>query len=59
MIDPAAEAAFDESYRTFSGVSQNFEAIARECKLRIMDNEMASELAALGRAAARLARRAR
>ena len=57
MIDPAAEAAFDETYRAFTGFSVDFETIARECKLRIMDNEMASECSALSLAAARLARR--
>ena len=51
-----AEAAFTETYGAFAGASDEFEEIARLCKLRIMDNEMASELNALGRAAARLAR---
>jgi (1->4)-alpha-D-glucan 1-alpha-D-glucosylmutase len=55
LIDPSAEGAFDESYRTFAGVLQNFAAVAIASKLRIMDYEMASELAALGRSAARLA----
>ena len=55
LIDPSAEAAFDETYRTFAGVQQSFGAVATASKLRIMDNEMASELGALARAAARLA----
>ena len=55
LIDPAAEATFDETYRAFIGVAEDFETIARQCKLRIMENEMASELNALSRAAARLA----
>jgi (1->4)-alpha-D-glucan 1-alpha-D-glucosylmutase len=56
LIDPAAEAAFSETYRSFAVPRNDFETIAWTCKLRIMDNEMASELGALGRAAARLAR---
>ena len=56
LVDPSAEAAFTETYGAFAGASDEFEEIARLCKLRIMDNEMASELNALGRAAARLAR---
>ncbi len=56
IVDPSAESAFAEIYSAFAGVSDEFENIARLCKLRIMDNEMASELNALGRAAARLAR---
>ena len=56
LIDPSAEESFTAAYRAFSGVQDDFEGIARDSKLRIMDNEMASELAALGRAAARLAR---
>ncbi|MGO9420348.1 malto-oligosyltrehalose synthase [Roseiarcus sp.] len=55
LIDPSGEAALDETYRTFAGVLQNFGAVATASKLRIMDNEMASELGALARAAARLA----
>ena len=56
LMDPSAEAAFTEIYGAFAGASDEFEEIVRLCKLRIMDNEMASELNALGRAAARLAR---
>ena len=56
VMDSSAEAAFTETYGAFAGASDKFEKIARLCKLRIMDNEMASELNALGRAAARLAR---
>ncbi len=57
LVDPSAEAAFSETYRAFTGASDSFEEIALASKLRIMDNELASELGALGRAAARLARR--
>ena len=56
LVDPSAEAAFSESYRAFAGVGESFDEIALASKVRIMDNEMASELGALGRAAARLAR---
>jgi (1->4)-alpha-D-glucan 1-alpha-D-glucosylmutase len=56
LVDQSAEAAFTETYGAFAGASDEFDEIARICKLRIMDNEMASELNALGRAAARLAR---
>jgi (1->4)-alpha-D-glucan 1-alpha-D-glucosylmutase len=55
LTDPKAEDAFTQIYRAFTGLNQDFESIARDCKLRIMDNEMASELSALGRAAQRLA----
>ena len=57
LVDPSAEDGFTETYSAFTGVSDEFEEMARDGKLRIMDNEMASELNALGRAAARLAGR--
>ena len=56
FVDPSAEAAFSATYRDFAGARSPFEEIAFASKLRIMDNEMASELGALGRSAARLAR---
>ncbi len=56
MVDPAAEAAFTEFYRSFTGLSTPFEQIVRDCKIRIMENEMASELNVLGRDAGRIAR---
>ena len=55
LVDPASEQAFTQIYRAFTGLTRDFETIARDCKLRIMENEMASELNALGRRAARLA----
>jgi (1->4)-alpha-D-glucan 1-alpha-D-glucosylmutase len=55
LVDSASEPAFSETYRAFAGMDADFETIARDGKLRIMDNEMASELSALGRRAARLA----
>ncbi len=56
LIDASAEAEFTTTYRSFTGLDANFEDLARICKIEMMDNEMASELAALGRAAASLAR---
>ena len=56
LVDASAEAALSETYRGFAGGGDSFEEIARASKLKIMDNEMASELGALARAAARLAR---
>ena len=47
LVDPSGEAAFTETYGAFAGASDKFEEIARLCKLRIMDNEMSSELNAL------------
>ena len=41
---------FTETYRAFAGAERRFRRRSRAiCKLRIMDNEMASELNALGR----------
>ena len=56
MINPTAEASFTDIYRRFTGLTAPFAQIVRECKIRIMDNEMASELNALGRDAGRVAR---
>ncbi len=56
LINPAAEEAFSETYRSFTGLSTPFAEIVRDCKVRIMENEMASELNVLGRDAGRLAR---
>ncbi len=56
LINPAAETAFSETYRGFTGLSTPFADIVRDCKIRIMENEMASELNVLGRDAGRLAR---
>ena len=55
LINSASEQPFSQIYRGFTGRTRDFETIARDCKLRIMENEMASELNALGRRAARLA----
>ncbi len=56
LIDPASEAAFTQTYAAFAGESRAFARIVRDCKIRIMDNEMASELNVLARDAARVAR---
>ena len=56
MIDPGSEAAFTEIYADFVGAGAEYSKILRECKKRIMDNEMASELDRLARSAARVAR---
>jgi (1->4)-alpha-D-glucan 1-alpha-D-glucosylmutase len=56
LVDSSAGTAFSETYRAFAGAGAAYDDIARASKFRIMDNEMASELGALARAAARLAR---
>ena len=50
-----ARPAFTQAYFELAGEDQDFAAVARDGKLRIMENEMASELNALGRRAAQLA----
>jgi (1->4)-alpha-D-glucan 1-alpha-D-glucosylmutase len=56
LIDPSGEEGFTHHYTAFAGESRGFDEIVRECKLRIMLNEMASELNVLARDAARIAR---
>ena len=56
MIDPAGEDQLTRFYAEFTGKQTPFGEIARECKLRIMENEMASELNVLARDAGRVAR---
>jgi (1->4)-alpha-D-glucan 1-alpha-D-glucosylmutase len=56
LVDPAGEEPLTRFYRDFAGVDAAFIDIVRDCKLRIMENEMASELAMLAREAARVAR---
>ena len=55
LIDPGSEAAFTQAYYELAGEDPDFATVARDGKLRIMENEMASELNALGRRAAQLA----
>jgi (1->4)-alpha-D-glucan 1-alpha-D-glucosylmutase len=56
LLDPAGEAALTRFYRDFTGGLGQFAEILRESKLRIMENEMASELNVLSRDAGRVAR---
>lgn len=56
LIDPNGQAHLDELYRRFTGERRSFKTISRECKLAIMEDEMAGELGALAREAARIAR---
>ena len=56
LIDPASEAGFTEFYNEFAGANAPFGEIVRDCKIRIMMNEMASELNVLARDARRIAR---
>jgi (1->4)-alpha-D-glucan 1-alpha-D-glucosylmutase len=56
LIDPLTADTLTETYRTFTGESQHFPEIVRAAKMQIMENEMASELLALARKAARIAR---
>jgi (1->4)-alpha-D-glucan 1-alpha-D-glucosylmutase len=56
LVDPAGEEGLTEAYAAFAGDTSTFGELVRDCKLRIMDNEMASELNALARDAARVAR---
>ena len=55
LVDPGGEAAFTQAYYDLAGEDQDFATVARDGKLRIMENEMASELNTLGRRAAQLA----
>lgn len=56
FVDPKAEEAFTRLYGDFIGRRDNFEEVVRQCKIRIMESEMASELNVLSRKAARIAR---
>ncbi len=56
LIDSTGEEAFTRLYAEFTGAPSDFVDLLRHCKKRIMDNEMASELAGLARAASRVAR---
>jgi (1->4)-alpha-D-glucan 1-alpha-D-glucosylmutase len=55
LAEPGSEPAFTQAYYELAGEDQDFATVARDGKLRIMENEMASELNALGRRAAQLA----
>ena len=56
LVDPAGEEELSAAYAAFAGSGGDFSEIVRDCKLRIMDDEMASELIVLARAAGRVAR---
>ncbi len=56
LIDPAGEEPLSRFYAEFTGETRAFGDIVRDCKTRIMENEMASELNVLARDAARVAR---
>ena len=58
-IDPSAEESLTRGYVEFTGEQRAFRELVRECKIRIMKNEMASELNVLARDAARVARQHR
>ena len=55
MVDQATEIDFTRIYADFSGGSETFTDILRASKKRIMDNEMASELASIAKAAGGIA----
>jgi (1->4)-alpha-D-glucan 1-alpha-D-glucosylmutase len=59
LVDPAAEEAFTRTYAEFVGRQPPFAEVVRSCKLRIMQDEMASELKVLARDASRVARQHR
>jgi (1->4)-alpha-D-glucan 1-alpha-D-glucosylmutase len=56
LVNPAGEEAFTRCYIDFTGGTDSFATIVRDCKIRIMRNEMASELNVLARDGARIAR---
>jgi (1->4)-alpha-D-glucan 1-alpha-D-glucosylmutase len=56
LVDPSAEETLTRFYREFTGETQPFPKIVRECKIRILENELRSELEALSREAVRVAR---
>lgn len=55
LVNPASVEVFTAIYAGFTGENRSFNEVVRECKLRIMRNEMASELNVLAREAARIA----
>jgi (1->4)-alpha-D-glucan 1-alpha-D-glucosylmutase len=56
LVDTSAEGKFSGFYQEFTGQSQSFATIVRESKIKILENEMASELESLARDALRVAR---
>jgi (1->4)-alpha-D-glucan 1-alpha-D-glucosylmutase len=55
LVDPAAEDRLTRTYAEFTGERLAFPEIVHESKIRITENEMASELNVLARDAARVA----
>lgn len=56
LNDPAGEVPLSEFYVDFTSARTDFGEIVRDCRMRIMDHEMASELDVLAREAVRVAR---
>ncbi len=56
LLDPAGEAPLTRTCAAFAADRRPFGAIVRDCKLHVMRQEMSSELNALVRDAARIAR---
>lgn len=56
LTNPEGESALTRAFEEHTGERQPFEALVRECKVRILRNEMASELNVLARDTARVAR---
>jgi (1->4)-alpha-D-glucan 1-alpha-D-glucosylmutase len=56
LTHPSGEKHLTDYYRTFTNSNTSFEDTVRNCKLQIMENEMASELGVLARGAGRVAR---
>ncbi|MBV8894122.1 MAG: malto-oligosyltrehalose synthase [Acidobacteria bacterium] len=56
LVDSSGEEGFTQAYAVFTGERHDFAKIVHDCKIRIMLNEMASELNVLARDAARIAR---
>ena len=56
LVDPTSEDGLTRAYVEFTGERRPFAEILRTAKIRIMENEMASELNVLARDGARVAR---
>ena len=56
LVDGRGEATLTEVWQDFAGERRAFADLVRDCKIRIMKNEMAAELNVLARDAARVAR---
>jgi (1->4)-alpha-D-glucan 1-alpha-D-glucosylmutase len=56
LIDPTAEKPLTTFYEEFTGEWQSLNEIVRDAKIKIMENEMASELESISRYALRIAR---